>query len=63
MDTVVWNPWVEKAARMGDFGDEEYKTMICVEPGSVVPRDPLAPGATFELGQRVEVLPAGGGAL
>ena len=24
-DAVVWNPWVEKAAKMADFGDDEYK--------------------------------------
>jgi D-hexose-6-phosphate mutarotase len=24
-DAVVWNPWVTKAARMKDFGDEEYR--------------------------------------
>ncbi|MCB0212872.1 MAG: D-hexose-6-phosphate mutarotase [Anaerolineae bacterium] len=29
--TVVWNPWIEKAQRMADFGDEEYHTMVCVE--------------------------------
>eukprot|EP00041_Stephanoeca_diplocostata_P013502 m.236942 g.236942 ORF g.236942 m.236942 type:complete len:419 (-) comp19361_c0_seq1:229-1485(-) len=34
-DCVVWNPWVAKAARMGDFGDEEYANMLCVEPGVV----------------------------
>lgn len=29
--TVVWNPWIEKAAAMKDFGDDEYQTMVCVE--------------------------------
>jgi glucose-6-phosphate 1-epimerase len=29
--TVVWNPWVDKAKRMSDFGDDEYKSMVCVE--------------------------------
>ena len=29
--TVVWNPWIEKAAKMGDFGDDGYLNMVCVE--------------------------------
>jgi D-hexose-6-phosphate mutarotase len=29
--TVIWNPWVEKARRLADFGDEEYHGMVCVE--------------------------------
>jgi len=29
--TVVWNPWTEKANKMGDFGDQGYRGMVCVE--------------------------------
>jgi glucose-6-phosphate 1-epimerase len=29
--TVVWNPWVEKAAKMGDFGTAGFLNMVCVE--------------------------------
>lgn len=29
--TVVWNPWVERARQLGDFGDDEYRGMVCVE--------------------------------
>jgi len=29
--TVVWNPWVEKAAQMADLGEGEWQRMLCVE--------------------------------
>lgn len=29
--TVVWNPWIAKAAAMPDFGDDEWQRMVCVE--------------------------------
>lgn len=32
--TVVWNPWIEKAEKMGDFGAEGYRGMVCVESGN-----------------------------
>ena len=41
---VVWNPYVEKAAAMSDFGDEQYKGMICVEPGLLGHQPVLSPG-------------------
>lgn len=28
---VVWNPWINKAKAMPDFGDNEYLTMVCIE--------------------------------
>jgi len=45
--TVIWNPWVQKAQLMPDFGTEEYRSMICVESGNVGPnRLVLPPGKT-----------------
>ena len=55
-DAVVWNPWTAKAARMGDFGDEEYRRMLCVEAGAVRPAVELGPGAVWTAQQ---VLSAG----
>ena len=34
-DTVVWNPWMEKAKEIPDYGDDEYPNMICVQSGHV----------------------------
>ena len=48
--TVVWNPWIEKAKAMPDFGDEEYKEMICVESGNVASNQiTLRPGGISRL--------------
>jgi len=33
--TVVWNPWVQKARSLSDFGDDEWTQMICVETSNV----------------------------
>ena len=35
LSTVVWNPWVDKSQQMPDFGNEEYRQMLCVESGNV----------------------------
>jgi D-hexose-6-phosphate mutarotase len=34
--TVVWNPWAEKAEKMGDFGPDGYLGMVCVESGNAL---------------------------
>ncbi len=56
-DVVVWNPWTEKAAGMADFAPKDgYKTMICVEAGSVGVWQVLEPGDTFEGAQTITAL-------
>ena len=34
--TVVWNPWINKAAAMEDFDDNGYTTMVCVETANAM---------------------------
>lgn len=34
--TVVWNPWIAKSAAMPDFGDDEWKEMLCVETANAL---------------------------
>ena len=56
-DVVVWNPWVDKAKGMADFGPEDgYKKMVCVETGSVANWNTLEAGDTWEGGQRMKLL-------
>lgn len=55
-DVVVWNPWVEKARKLQDFGDDEYKEMLCIEPGNVGRRDVLRGGEDAVLTQTLSLL-------
>ncbi|KAJ2963031.1 hypothetical protein NQZ79_g1919 [Umbelopsis isabellina] len=55
-DTVVWNPWIDKAKGMGDFGDHEYPNMICVEVGSVAEWVKVAGGETWTGSQIITAL-------
>ncbi len=55
--TVVWNPWIAKAAKMQDFGDHEWPGMVCVEAANALADGyPLAPGATHRLATVIEVM-------
>lgn len=41
--TVVWNPWDKKAKALADFGDEDYKVMLCVDSAAIENRIVLKP--------------------
>jgi glucose-6-phosphate 1-epimerase len=50
LTTVVWNPWVEKAKALSDFGDEEWRQMACVETCNVADiAVELAPGLEHKM--------------
>lgn len=59
--TVVWNPWTEKAAKMGDFGDEGPWRMVCVETANAADDViTLKAGETHRLAAQYRVLAARG---
>jgi len=33
---VVWNPWIDKSARMIDMANDAYKTMVCIETANAL---------------------------
>ncbi|MDQ6955933.1 MAG: D-hexose-6-phosphate mutarotase [Mariprofundaceae bacterium] len=33
---IVWNPWIETAAKMGDLGQDGYLHMLCVETANAL---------------------------
>ena len=31
----MWNPWIDKAARMPDYADDEWPGMLCIETANI----------------------------
>lgn len=55
--TVVWNPWIEKAGAMPDFGDDEWRQMVCVETAAVGDDSVrLQPGAAYTLSTTIRIV-------
>jgi D-hexose-6-phosphate mutarotase len=56
--TVVWNPWSAKAQQMPDFGNDEYRQMVCVESGNVAKNKiTLPPGRSSVLQVKLSSAP------
>jgi glucose-6-phosphate 1-epimerase len=59
--TVVWNPWIEKADKMGDFGPDGHLGMVCVETANAAEDViTLAPGATHRMTAQYRIVAAAG---
>ncbi|WP_345984749.1 D-hexose-6-phosphate mutarotase [Sulfurimonas sp. HSL-1656] len=53
--TVVWNPWIDKAARMEDFADDGYTSMVCIETANALSNSVvIAPGDSHTITQSVK---------
>jgi glucose-6-phosphate 1-epimerase len=54
--TVVWNPWVDKASRMPDFGDDEWQSMVCIETANALRNSvTVKPGSTHTMEAEISV--------
>ena len=56
VSAVVWNPFIEKSKSMGDFADDEYHDMICVEPGVLKAGEKLDAGKKVSFFQKITTL-------
>lgn len=56
--TVVWNPWIQKSAKMDDFVESGYLGMVCVETANAADDIvTIEPGAEHRLGVVYSVEP------
>ena len=56
-DLVVWNPGPEVAAAIGDFDNDGYLRMVCIEPAIALDkRIHLKPGECHVIGQTIRML-------
>jgi glucose-6-phosphate 1-epimerase len=54
--TVVWNPWIDKSRAMADFGDDEWRGMVCVETANIGDASVrLEPGASHTMTAEITV--------
>lgn len=56
--TTVWNPWIAKSAALPDFGDDEWKRMVCIETVNALENSvTLEPGGVHRMTAKIVVEP------
>ena len=57
LSTVIWNPWIEKTARMGDMPADAYQNMVCVETSNALSDvRSLEPGESHQFQQAISLI-------
>jgi glucose-6-phosphate 1-epimerase len=57
-NTVVWNPWIERAAALADMPDDGWQTMLCIEGANILDNAvTLEPGRSHTMGYALSVDP------
>ncbi|PWA49892.1 galactose mutarotase-like superfamily protein [Artemisia annua] len=56
VDAVVWNPWDKKAKAIPDLGDEDYKTMLCLDAAAIENPITLKPGEEWKGRQELSIV-------
>ncbi|CAN0825162.1 Putative glucose-6-phosphate 1-epimerase [Linum grandiflorum] len=57
-DFAVWNPWEKKSKAMANFGDEEYRKMVCVDGAAIEKPITLKPGEEWTGRIQISVVPS-----
>ncbi|XP_016452913.2 putative glucose-6-phosphate 1-epimerase [Nicotiana tabacum] len=57
-DVVVWNPWEKKSKTIADFGDDEYRHMLCVDGAAIEKPITLKPGEEWTGRLELSVMPS-----
>lgn len=52
----MWNPWDKKAKSIGDMGDEDYTTMLCVDSGAIETPILLKPCQEWKARQELSIV-------
>ncbi|CAN1793778.1 Putative glucose-6-phosphate 1-epimerase [Linum perenne] len=57
-DFAVWNPWEKKSKAKSNFGDEEYKQMVCVDGAAIEKPITLKPGEEWTGRIQISAVPS-----
>ncbi|KAL2904579.1 putative glucose-6-phosphate 1-epimerase, partial [Bienertia sinuspersici] len=55
-DAAVWNPWDKKTKAIPDLGDEDYKSMLCVDSAAVESQIVLKPSEEWKGYQEISTV-------